>query len=109
VRAELCFVGLNVKRFRKQKHWTQEETAKREDISRIALIHIESGRAIPTLETISNLCRVLEVSLPSKLRNYSDSAKSLEKVEQLEALTLTCSRSGCERVRPIKCVPFAVL
>jgi transcriptional regulator with XRE-family HTH domain len=60
---KLKFVGLNIKKFRKQKHWTQEETAKKAGISRIALIHIENSKAIPTLETVLSLSKELDIPL----------------------------------------------
>jgi transcriptional regulator with XRE-family HTH domain len=76
VNADLSYIGLNVKRFRKEKQWTQEDCAKRAKLSRIALIHIESGKATPTLESILNLCTVLEVPLFTMMSNYSDSQTS---------------------------------
>lgn len=53
----------NVRSLRKVRCWTQEELANRAGISRIALIHIESGKALPTLETLASLSGQLDVSL----------------------------------------------
>lgn len=65
--SNLNFVSSNIRRLRKSRRWTQEELAKRAHISRIALIHIENGKALPTLETLSSLSQVFGVSLPSLL------------------------------------------
>lgn len=59
----LQFIGMNIRQLRKMRKWTQEELARNAKISRIALIHIESGKASPTLETLSSLARVLEVPI----------------------------------------------
>ena len=65
--SNLSFIGTNIRRFRKNRKWTQEELAKRADISRIALIHIESGKAVPTLDTLSALAKVFEISIVTVL------------------------------------------
>lgn len=63
----LNYIGSNVRRFRKNRKWTQEEMARRANISRIALIHIESGKAVPTLDTLASLANVLEIPMTSLL------------------------------------------
>jgi transcriptional regulator with XRE-family HTH domain len=70
----LNYVGSNVRRFRKNRKWTQEELARRASISRIALIHIESGKAIPTLDTLASLSNVLEIPMTSILSRPVSSA-----------------------------------
>jgi transcriptional regulator with XRE-family HTH domain len=61
--SHLSSIGANVRRYRKNRKWTQEELARKADISRIALIHIESSKAIPTLDTLSSLSNVLEIPM----------------------------------------------
>lgn len=63
--SNLTYIGANIRRFRKSRKWTQEEMAKRANISRIALIHIESSKALPTLDTLSALAGVLEIPITS--------------------------------------------
>ena len=63
----LNYIGSNVRRYRKNRKWTQEEMARRASISRIALIHIESGKAVPTLDTLASLSNVLEIPMTSLL------------------------------------------
>ncbi|MCA2961926.1 MAG: helix-turn-helix transcriptional regulator [Silvanigrellales bacterium] len=77
----LNYIGSNVRRFRKNRKWTQEEMARRANISRIALIHIESGKAVPTLDTLASLANVLEIPMTSLLSrpvaHTGDSAAAL--------------------------------
>lgn len=63
----LIYIGENIRRFRKNRKWTQEELARRADISRIALIHIESGKALPTLDTLASITAVLNLPMTSLL------------------------------------------
>lgn len=65
--ANLAYIGHNVRQLRKARKWTQDESARKAGISRIALIHIESGKAVPTIETLSALAAVYEVPLTSLL------------------------------------------
>ena len=78
----LNYIGSNVRRFRKNRKWTQEEMARRANISRIALIHIESGKAVPTLDTLASLANVLEIPMTSLL------SRPVERVEGV-AVALT--------------------
>jgi transcriptional regulator with XRE-family HTH domain len=71
----LNHIGSNVRRYRKNRKWTQEEMARRANISRIALIHIESGKAVPTLDTLASLANVLEIPMTSLL------SRPVERVE----------------------------
>lgn len=63
MKEKLQNIGRNVRSLRKVRRWTQEELANRAGISRIALIHIESGKALPTLETLASLSGQLDVKL----------------------------------------------
>ena len=65
--SNLSYIGSNVRQLRKARKWTQDEAARKAGISRIALIHIESGKAVPTIETLSSLAGVYEVPLTSLL------------------------------------------
>ena len=65
--SQLSFIGSNVRRHRKARKWTQEELARKADISRIALIHIESDKAVPTLDTLASLANVLELPMTNLL------------------------------------------
>jgi transcriptional regulator with XRE-family HTH domain len=79
----LNYIGSNVRRFRKNRKWTQEEMARRANISRIALIHIESGKAVPTLDTLASLANVLEIPMTSLL------SRPVERTGDLNAAALT--------------------
>ena len=75
----LSHIGKNVRQLRKARKWTQDESARKAGISRIALIHIESGKATPTLETLSALAGVYEEPLTSLL--VADTAERNEMEE----------------------------
>jgi putative transcriptional regulator len=63
MKEKLQNIGRNIRNLRKIRRWTQEELANRAGISRIALIHIESNKALPTLETLASLSSQLDVTL----------------------------------------------
>lgn len=62
-------IGRKVYRLRKSMKLTQEEMAKRCNISASFLGHIERGTRVASLETFVALCNTLEVS-PSYLLEY---------------------------------------
>ena len=80
--SNLSYIGSNVRQLRKARKWTQDEAARKAGISRIALIHIESGKAVPTIETLSALSGIYEVPLTSLLvRAAADRGESAEGAE----------------------------
>ena len=56
-------VGKNITKFRKEKNLTQEELAKKINISAKAISSYENNRNLPTIETLLLLSQVLEVSI----------------------------------------------
>jgi len=67
----LATLGRNVKHYRAQLEWTQEELAKRAGINRSYLAGIESGRRNTSARTIEKLAQALDVS-PADLLKPSD-------------------------------------
>lgn len=61
--------GQRIRRFRKQKHLTQEALAELVGISASFLGHVERGSRIASLETLMQLCRALAVS-PNELLGH---------------------------------------
>jgi transcriptional regulator with XRE-family HTH domain len=59
-------VGLNLKRFRKKKGWSQEELAFESDFHRTYISGIERGTRNPTVVVLDRLARVLGIQ-PGKL------------------------------------------
>ena len=77
--SNLSYIGHNVRQLRKVRKWTQDEAARKAGISRIALIHIESGKAVPTIETLTALAGIYEVPLTSLLiRSFADRGEASE-------------------------------
>ena len=59
----------NIKRFRKQLNLSQEQLARKADISYATLIKLESGaNTNPTLKIIQQLAIALEVSLDDLIK-----------------------------------------
>ena len=52
-----------VKRIRKGQGWSQERTAAEAGIDRVTLVHIETGRSSPTVETLQKLAGALGVEV----------------------------------------------
>jgi len=63
-------VGLNVKRLRQEKGWSQEEFAFESDLHRTYVSGIERGIRNPTVTTIRKLAVTLEVT-PGELLDES--------------------------------------
>jgi len=62
-------LSANIKKLRKKYHLSQEQLAKKADITYSTLIKIESGNnKNPTLETLQKLAKVLKVSLDELAR-----------------------------------------
>lgn len=56
------FLGEELLKFRKKKGFSQEELADKINVSRQSIHLWESGKMIPDIENIINLCNVLEIS-----------------------------------------------
>ncbi|HEV2091767.1 MAG TPA: helix-turn-helix transcriptional regulator [Rubrobacter sp.] len=52
-----------VRRIRKGQGWSQERTAAEAGIDRVTLVHIETGRSSPTVETLQKLAGALGVEI----------------------------------------------
>jgi transcriptional regulator with XRE-family HTH domain len=52
-----------VRRIRKGRGWSQERTAAEAGIDRVTLVHIETGRSSPTVETLQKLAVALGVEV----------------------------------------------
>ena len=52
-----------IRRIRKGQGWSQERTAAEAGIDRVTLIHIETGRSSPTVETLQKLAGALGVEV----------------------------------------------
>ena len=59
----------NLKRFRKEKNLSQEELAKKADVTYSTLIKIESGNnKNPTVKTLQQIAKALDVTLDDLMR-----------------------------------------
>ena len=53
----------SVRQIRKERGWSQERTAAEAGIDRVTLIHIETGKSSPTVETLQKLASALAVEV----------------------------------------------
>ena len=59
----------NLKRFRKEKNLSQEELAKKADVTYSTLIKIESGNnKNPTVKTLQQIAKALDVTLDDLMK-----------------------------------------
>lgn len=81
-------IGSRIQHIRKKKNITQEELAKKVDLARTSIVHIERGHQRLTIERLYKISNALDVSvhdiLPAKevlgstnLKNEADVLKSL--------------------------------
>jgi DNA-binding XRE family transcriptional regulator len=63
-------VGRFISERRKDLRLTQDELAKRVGISRLSIIHIESGRSNARLSTIVGILNVLKICLEAREQSY---------------------------------------
>lgn len=64
-------IGSRLKKFREIKNYTQETVAEKAEITVVYLSKIENGKARPTLDTLSNLCTILDCDLGEILLHSS--------------------------------------
>lgn len=53
----------SVRQIRKERGWSQERTAAEAGIDRVTLVHIETGKSSPTVETLRKLASALAVEV----------------------------------------------
>ena len=61
-------IGLNIKKYRKEKHLTQERLAEALDISTVHMSHIEGGSVSMSLDLLLRICETLGASPNQILR-----------------------------------------
>ncbi len=62
-------IGSRIKKQREKCKFTQEFVAEKSDITSVYLSKIENGKVRPTLDTLSEICAVIELDLGSLLLN----------------------------------------
>ena len=58
-------IGNQIKKLRKKSRFSQEQLAKKLDLSRASIVNIEKGRQHPSLHLLIDLSRILNVSISS--------------------------------------------
>ena len=60
-------LGMNVKRIRERRGWTQAALADKADMHRVYLAQIEAGTKIPSIPALEKLAKALKVKVGSLL------------------------------------------
>lgn len=80
-------LGRRLRRFRHEKHFTQEDLAYYVDVSKTTICNIESGQKAMRIETLVALCNVLEITADSLLADSLECALTAESHELSEILS----------------------
>ena len=108
------YIGSNIRAFRTEKRLTQADLATRAGISRIALIHIEHSKALPSLDTIMSLSEVLnlpvskllsapEGTVDEHLKNVGLNPNTQERCElEIQAIESILKRCALEQLEAIR-------
>ncbi len=75
----------NIKRFRKEKAWTQTELGDRAGLALPTIQSYEYLNSSPTMENLEKLSRVLGKSVPEFFKEYE---KSPEKIAENESISM---------------------
>jgi transcriptional regulator with XRE-family HTH domain len=68
MKSESAKLGKNLKRIRTEKGITQGDIVRKLGVSRSFISNIENGKTNPTLSTITNIAKALEVSSDELLK-----------------------------------------
>ena len=71
---DYCSMEKNIRKFRKEKGWTQDFLSEQCGITSTNLSHIERGKTKPSVETLVKIANCLEVNLDSLLCDSLTSA-----------------------------------
>lgn len=63
LRAPHGTIGTAIRKLREERRWTQEQLAKRIDVSQSAVAHYESGRMCPSVKTATSMALMFNVPL----------------------------------------------
>ena len=80
-------LGRRLRRFRHEKHITQEDLAYFVDVSKTTIYNIESGRKAMRIETLVALCNALEITADAVLADSLECALAAESHELSEMLS----------------------
>lgn len=92
-------IGEQVRTFRRQKGWTQEELAEASDVEPSNISHIERAATKVSLPTLLHIANALEVTLDELV--FGSLAKS-QNMYRLKSLMNCCGiarRTNCRRLR----------
>lgn len=89
-------IGSRIKKRREELKFTQELLAEKADITSVYLSKIENGKVRPTLDTLSEICAVIELDLGNLLLN-SVSESGHYQTDRVVQIFNSCS----PKVKPI--------
>ena len=87
-----------VRRIRKELGWSQERTAAEAGIDRVTLVHVETGRTSPTVDTLQKLAGALGVEVAAFFPRTQEALFPSEAFPMGQGLTKLTGEPGVRRV-----------
>lgn len=73
-----------IKKLREERGWTQDDVAKRLDVTRATIAHYETGRKTPREDTLKKLADIFNVSIDYLLGNTDEKTKVVDLLEVMK-------------------------
>lgn len=97
-RETLKLLGLRIQLFRKQKHLTQEEMAFKINKSKDTVSNIERGLAFARIETLIDICNILEIELKDLFDYPISNDTTTKKVNLINEISKILASSDTEKL-----------
>lgn len=88
----------SVRRIRKELGWSQERTAAQAGIDRVTLVHVETGKSSPTVETLRKLAGALGVEIADFFPRTQENLFPLDAFPVYRGLEELAGEPGARRV-----------
>lgn len=80
-------VGENIKRFRTQRHMTQDELAQQLNVTRQAVSNWETGKTQPDIETLHKIAQILDVTMEELIYGSKQASTTVVKKTMVQQVT----------------------
>jgi DNA-binding XRE family transcriptional regulator len=85
-------IGNQIKRLRIQSHFSQDQLAKKLNLSRVSIVNIEKGRQHPSLHLLIDCSRILNVNLNTLIND--DILKDIDNQVKLNQIRKKISKTS---------------
>ncbi|WP_143482895.1 helix-turn-helix transcriptional regulator [Pseudoflavonifractor sp. An85] len=80
-------VGENIKRFRTQRHMTQDELAQQLNVTRQAVSNWENGKTQPDIDTLHKIAQILDVTMEELIYGSKQASTTVVKKTTVQQVT----------------------